>query len=608
MTWMEENTDRAKESGGGTTPPGEGYNDPDPGFEVPHHIRTWYNTRTSLRRNATQLSRGDDHNVWGITARLIHQPRRWIQQARKIGYQGNNEACRGHPVEPVDRESRRQGLAELRRQIWRQTEDCMELRGYDMPTGEWIALKLAPTRQTLVVPETNWKANIHAVGAVIREVPTGRYRVRMPSDLINPALLNTVRCSVQVVNADCLHTAESYVRRGDKVAVLNMANAKSAGGGFRSGAGAQEENIYRRSDAHRFLWCRRDALYPLKTGEVIISKGVTVFRGLEESGYPFLEHPFQVTILSCAAMSQPPLRTRGHVASSDFSPMRIEPEMEPEAEDDMRVRVQAILYAAEKSECDTIVLSAFGCGAFRCPPMHVAWIFRQELLKHRMILSRKSIIFAILNDHNTVQNHNPGGNFQPFQDVFADFEFAAPAGRFRGKKRGHDGSVDLVSDGAVEDKCPRAPDGPRGSKQVPESPASAGATGGRAAAFYARALKKGGLHEMMHTMYRDGYEMYKALLRDRRLDAKSGKNEPPVMGCVPEDKEGDMTPKWEAKDVEYMADTTIVEMCEVCGKYPRNPESYDDRHGTVKGPVCCNRCRETGGLHHGARCTQHRRQ
>ena len=113
---------------------------------------------------------------------------------------------------------------------------------------------------------------------------------------------------------------------------------------------------------------------------------------------------------------------------------------------------------------------------------------------------------------------------------------------------------------------------------------------------------------MMHTMYRDGGEMYKALLKDKKLDAKSGKlNGPPSGGSAPEDKEEELTPRWVNKDVEYMADTTIIEMCEVCGKYPRNPESYDDRNGTVKGPVCCNKCRETKGKLHGARCTQYRR-
>ena len=587
-----------------TNLPKEMSTDPAQAFEVPHHIHTWYRTRTSLRRHATQLSRGDDHNVWGITTRLIHQPQRWIQQAKKVGYRGNNETR--YATESVDSDTRRKSLAELRSQIWHQTEDCMKVRGYDLPSGEWITLKLAPTRQTLVVPSTNWKVSVYMEGTVLREYSTygrhGRYRVRMPEDLDRPALINSVSCGIHVVNADCLCTAESHVQGGSKVAVLNMANAKNAGGGFRRGAGAQEENIYRRSDAHRFLWGRRNALYPLKTGEAIISKGVTVFRGPEESGYPFLENPFQVTIISCAAICAPPLRIRDRGESSNFPRMEIEPEMVAEAEDDMRVRIQAILYAAEKSGCDTIILSAFGCGAFQCPPTHVALIFRQELLKHRMILSRKDIIFAVLNDHNTARHHNPGGNFQPFWDTFADFN----SHNQRGDKRGRDTSTDPTDEEAASRRHPRTPGGPPGV--WPEDPKAEGASGGRAAAFYARALQKGGLHKMMHTMYRDGGEMYKALLKDKKLDAKSGKmNGPPSGGSAPEDKEEEVTPRWVNKDVEYMADTTIIEMCEVCGKYPRNPESYDDRNGTVKGPVCCNKCRETKGKLHGARCTQYRR-
>ena len=110
--------------------------------------------------------------------------------------------------------------------------------------------------------------------------------MNMPADMNRPALPANVTCNVSVINADCLQEAEAHVLGGSKVAVLNMANAKNAGGGFRSGAGAQEENIHRRSDMFRFLWGRRNALYPLKTGEAIISEGVTVFRGPEESGYP----------------------------------------------------------------------------------------------------------------------------------------------------------------------------------------------------------------------------------------------------------------------------------------------------------------------------------
>ena len=97
----------------------------------------------------------------------------------------------------------------------------------------------------------------------------------------------------------------------------------------------------------------KNGLYPLKTGEAITSTGVTVFRGPEKAGYPFLKHPFQVTVISCAAIFRPSLINRGQAGDGEF-------EMDDDAEDDTRVRIKAILFAAEKCKCDTLILSAFG--------------------------------------------------------------------------------------------------------------------------------------------------------------------------------------------------------------------------------------------------------
>ena len=109
----------------------------------------------------------------------------------------------------------------------------------------------------------------------------------------------------------------------------------------------------------------RNGLYPLKTGEAITSTGVTVFRGSEKAGYPFLKHPFQVTMISCAAINRPSLAFKGRTDDGEF-------EMDDDAEDDTRVRIKAILYAAEKCNCDTLILSAFGCGAFRLSLIHIS--------------------------------------------------------------------------------------------------------------------------------------------------------------------------------------------------------------------------------------------
>eukprot|EP00969_Alexandrium_andersonii_P221445 9780553-Alexandrium_andersonii.AAC.1 len=64
-----------------------------------------------------------------------------------------------------------------------------------------------------------------------------------------------------------------------------MAAARSPGGGVDKGAGAQEEDLHRRTDAWRFL--RRQhhrgpdapGLYPIHLGRCLLSSGVTVFRG-----------------------------------------------------------------------------------------------------------------------------------------------------------------------------------------------------------------------------------------------------------------------------------------------------------------------------------------
>eukprot|EP00969_Alexandrium_andersonii_P056787 2503838-Alexandrium_andersonii.AAC.1 len=50
-----------------------------------------------------------------------------------------------------------------------------------------------------------------------------------------------------------LEAAGGYASQGCRVAVLNMAAKSHPGGGVRRGAGAQEENLHRRSDAFRFL-------------------------------------------------------------------------------------------------------------------------------------------------------------------------------------------------------------------------------------------------------------------------------------------------------------------------------------------------------------------
>lgn len=62
------------------------------------------------------------------------------------------------------------------------------------------------------------------------------------------------KTDISVRNADCLAAAKELSGSGLNPAVLNMANRHIPGGGVYNGAGAQEENIFRRSNLFSSLY------------------------------------------------------------------------------------------------------------------------------------------------------------------------------------------------------------------------------------------------------------------------------------------------------------------------------------------------------------------
>lgn len=54
--------------------------------------------------------------------------------------------------------------------------------------------------------------------------------------------------------------------------------------------------------------------------------------------------------------------------------------MAPEAEAELRLKIQTLLAACRDNGATRLVLSALGCGAFCNPPDHVAMLFKEALL------------------------------------------------------------------------------------------------------------------------------------------------------------------------------------------------------------------------------------
>jgi uncharacterized protein (TIGR02452 family) len=204
--------------------------------------------------------------------------------------------------------------------------------------------------------------------------------------------------------------------------MLNMASRRNPGGGVLGGAGAQEENIFRRSNLFQSLYqfvdyaeeygVKRDSKnsYPLDrdTGG-IYSKRVFIVRGSERSGSCFLQNPFELSIVSVPAINRPELELRdGKYYIAD---KLIEPSKE---------KIRTILRIAGEFNHDCLVLSAFGCGAFQNPPHHIAKLFKEVFNETEFKDRFRFVVFAIIDDHNARREHNPEGNMLPFLREFED--------------------------------------------------------------------------------------------------------------------------------------------------------------------------------------------
>jgi len=74
------------------------------------------------------------------------------------------------------------------------------------------------------------------------------------------------------------------------------------------GSGAQEENLFRRSNYFRTLNSEgenRGRLYPMQPDELIYSPSVLVFKGNDTTGYPLMQIPLELAMIACAAISKP---------------------------------------------------------------------------------------------------------------------------------------------------------------------------------------------------------------------------------------------------------------------------------------------------------------
>lgn len=227
---------------------------------------------------------------------------------------------------------------------------------------------------------------------------------------------NTELTTIEVVNADCMYEGIRLLNLGYNPAILNMASRHNPGGGVTTGAGAQEETIFRRTNIFRSLYqfapyaeqynVKQSKLqYPMdKNFGGIYSPKVTIFREDERNGYKLINHPKKLAFISVAGVNRPSLNRNGMI--EDFVVEQIKNKM------------RTILRIGLIHSHDALVLGALGCGAFRNPPKHIACLFDEVIKEKEFANKYKYIVFAILEDHNSYKRHNLEGNYLPFKQKF----------------------------------------------------------------------------------------------------------------------------------------------------------------------------------------------
>lgn len=229
-----------------------------------------------------------------------------------------------------------------------------------------------------------------------------------------------VQTQVRVENKDCVLAAMDLIDAGYNPAMLNLADLLTPGGLVEHGSGAQEENLCRRSNLILSLYqfsSKRVRQYPdlglvshpdqypmdARNGG-IYSGVVTFFRGPEASDSPLEDKPYNIPVISVAAICYPRIGADGMMIYRD-------------AETTLE-KMRTIFRIGMDNQHDSLVLSAFGCGAFGNPPAQIARLFHQVIEEDEFKNKFKLIDFAILDGYRTGMRHNPEGNLKPFEKEF----------------------------------------------------------------------------------------------------------------------------------------------------------------------------------------------
>ena len=253
------------------------------------------------------------------------------------------------------------------------------------------------------------RTNARLRESIERSIREQKFTGERENIIVKNRKIFTERANIIVSQKRTLEAAKAYANT--KVAVLNFASASHPGGGVTTGAGAQEESICRCSTLHPCLlapkiekqfyephWHQKNALHD---DDCIYTPGVTVIK-TDTSAPELLDESdwYNVDVITCAA---PNLRNFerqkgllvdkygcGSITDKGLKQLHIK-------------RLRRILDIAISNKVESIILGAFGCGAFMNDPRIVADATAEAIKDYLHAL--KNIEFAVFCRPGFEQNY-----------------------------------------------------------------------------------------------------------------------------------------------------------------------------------------------------------
>jgi uncharacterized protein (TIGR02452 family) len=247
--------------------------------------------------------------------------------------------------------------------------------------------------ETLAIIENGGYATPSGRAVVIRaeiDAAVAGTRLYTPEDL--KTSLHVARADVtpriEVTRETTAQAGRRLVQKEgiERVVALNFASAKNPGGGFLSGAKAQEEDLARCSALYpcqigkrAYYDSNRASGSMLYTDHMIYSPDVPFFR---DDALVLLEQPFLLSIITA------PAPNAGEAAK------RV-PSETPRVSAALRSRARKVLEVAARHDHRCLVLGAWGCGVFRNDPREVADVFATWLAHEELHGAFERVVFAV---------------------------------------------------------------------------------------------------------------------------------------------------------------------------------------------------------------------